>query len=561
MNDLFAPPMLLTIRALTRSVLAVAGLALGLFATPSPAPAVASGRQVAMFEEDVHLLTDPVRTLRTLQELGVGVARVTVAWNRFVPAPESSRRPARFNSADPNAYSAAVWAPYDNLVRAAQAAGVTLDLSVTGPAPLWANGPNKPAGGRHPEWKPSAVEYGKFVQAITARYTGSYTPPSQGAGNAPLPRVSWWEIWNEPNFGQDLAPQATAGSTIFTGAAMYRGLVNAAWNALKATGHTRDTVILGNLDARGSNSRPRRGAPEGLPGNFGATKPMQFVRTLYCVDANYRKLRGGLAAQVGCPTNAGASRRFRAANPGLFQANGFADHPYPVNLPPDQASSKDPDFVEFTALPRFGAALDRLQRIYGSGHRFAVYNNEYGYITNPPNHLAAARFVSPATAAAYINWAEYLSWKTPRIASTMQFLLYDPDPRRAPEYGGFASGLIFYNGTHKPVYDAYRLPIFLPVTSTRRGHSLEVWGAARPARHFGNPIVQVQFQRGSHGAFTTIRNVGVAYPTGYFDQRIAFPASGSVRLAWSYPPQSGSGYSDPLPGRTFYSRTTKISVR
>ena len=28
----------------------------------------------------------------------------------------------------------------------------------------------------------------------------------------------------------------------------------------------------------------------------------------------------------------------------------------------------------------------------------------------------------------------------------MQYLLYDPNPRKAPEYGGFASGLIFYSG-------------------------------------------------------------------------------------------------------------------
>jgi hypothetical protein len=345
---------------------------------------------------------------------------------------------------------------------------------------------------------------------------------------------------------------------------MYRGLLDAAWSALRATGHASDTIILGNLDARGSNGRPRRGAPEGLPGNFGATKPMQFIRTLYCVDRNYKRLRGRLAAQVGCPTDAAGSRHFRASHPALFQATGFADHPYPVNLPPTVASSTDPDFVEFNELPRFAAGLDRLNRIYGSGKRFAIYNNEYGYITNPPNR-AASGFVSPTTAAAYLNWAEYLSWRNSRLASSMQFLLYDPDPIHAPEYGGFASGLVFWNGRHKPSYDAYRLPIYLPVTSTRRGRSLEVWGDARPAHSYANPSVQVQYQRGSSGDWTTIRNVYVTNPAGYFDLRINFPASGSVRLAWSYPPTpspTATGYGDPLLiGQTVYSRTTQITVR
>ena len=124
----------------------------------------------------------------------------------------------------------------------------------------------------------------------------------------------------------------------------------------------------------------------------------------------------------------------------------------------------------------------------------------------------------------------------------MQYLLYDPNPtKNVPEFGGFASGLIFYGGARKPGYNAYRLPLFLPVTSTRPGRSLEVWGCVRPA-HFasldtgGTPQqVQIQFQRGSRGAFTTLRTVTITSPRGYFDLHLSFPASGTVRLAWSYP--------------------------
>jgi hypothetical protein len=287
------------------------------------------------------------------------------------------------------------------------------------------------------------------------------------------------------------------------------------------------------------------------------------------VSSSYQQLRGAAAAAVGCPTTPAGSRRFESAHPALFHASGFATHPYPVNLPPTRASSNDPDYTEFSELPRFARTLDRLQRIYGSRKRFPIYNNEYGYITNPPNN-SASHFVSPTTAAYYLNWAEYISWRNSRIASAMQYLLYDPNPRKAPEFGGFASGLIFYGGARKPGYDAYLMPLFLPSTVQRHGGTVEVWGAVRPA-HFasldtgGTPQqVQIQFEPGSSAAFTTLRTVTITGARGYFDAHVAVPSSGSVRLAWSYPPD------DPLltpslitPGDpdTVYSRTVNVTVQ
>jgi hypothetical protein len=302
---------------------------------------------------------------------------------------------------------------------------------------------------------------------------------------------------------------------------------------------------------------------------------MQFVRALYCVGSTYKPLRGGAAAVVGCPTNAAASRRFRSAHPALFRATGFATHPYPVNLPPNRLSSNDPDYTEFAQLPQFARSLDRLQRLYGSGTHFRIYNNEYGYITNPPNASLTplnphGQFLSPSTTASYMNWAEYLSWRNPRIASTMQYLLYDPNPREAPEFGGFASGLVFYGGKRKPAYDAYRLPLFLPVTTARsRRQGLEVWGCLRPAHYAsldtGRPQqVQIQYQRGSHGAFATLRTVTINSSRGYFDLHMAFPASGSVRLAWTYPTddsQLSQGKVTPEEGATVYSRTVRVTVK
>jgi hypothetical protein len=349
---------------------------------------------------------------------------------------------------------------------------------------------------------------------------------------------------------------------------LYRNLVNAGYNVLhRSPVHRNDTILFGEFAARGATfHRPTRKWPQGLPGNGGQTKPLQFLRTLYCVDNGYRPLRGRAAAQVGCPANAAGSRRFRSQNPVLFGATGVSDHPYPGNGSPVSDGRNDPDFAAFPDLPNMARTLDRLNRVYGSHKRFPIYNDEYGYITDPPNRERLGRpahghFVSPNTAAYYINWAEYLSWRTSRIASTMQYLLYDPKPAPNIPQGGFASGLITGSGKLKPAYYAYRMPLYLPVTSTKRGRSLEVWGGVRPAPYASHDThqaqyVQIEFQRGSRGGWSTVKRLKITSTRGYFDTHIKFSGSGTVRTQWSYPrgdSQLGSG--------TITSRYQRITVR
>lgn len=512
-------------------------------------PARASSRQLALFDESGGLQSNPTGTLSALRQLGVGAVRVPLVWSSVAPNSSSARRPSGFNASDPAAYPAMAWTRYDGIVRTAKADGIDVLLLVTGGAPLWATGGDRPGGHAYSQWKPSASQYESFVQAVATRYSGHYRPC---ASCASLPRVSFWEVWNEPNWGPSLAPQAINGSRTSTSPSIYRDLLDAGWTALQRTGHGRDTVVVGSLSPRGTSAKPSRTFPQGLPGSFSTTKPLQFLRTLYCVDSQYRQLQGGAARAVGCPSTTAASRSFRGQHPALFSASGFGIHPYPFDLPPTQADSTDPDFVEFSEIPRLATALDRVQRAYGSRKRLQVYNTEYGYETNPPNR--SNHFVSPATAATYINWAEYLSWRNPRIATTMQYLLYDPNPHVGQStygLGSFASGLMFYHGGPKAGYYAYRMPIFLPVTSTSRGRSLEVWGCVRPAHLTrGTQRVQIQFSAGTKGAFRTIKTVTITNLQGYFDTRMAFPGTGAVRLSWRYPS-----------GQTIYSRTVNVTVR
>jgi hypothetical protein len=546
-------------RRLNARRIATLGLAAALTAGGTaalPATASANSSQLAMFQDGSELVNAPA-ALAQFRELGANAVRVVVRWSAIAPKPNSKKKPT-FNANDPNAYPAAGWATYDNIVRAAAADHLTLDFTLSGGAPRWAEGSGIPTGNTpFFSWKPSAADYGQFVRAVGERYDGHFTPPGQ---SSPLPAVHFWAIYNEPNFGEDLGPQAIKGSTVSVAPMMYRGLISAAWKSLHATGHSRDTILIGEFAARGLSGKVTKTHPQGLPGDRGQTKPLLFIRTLYCVDNNYHQLRGRTAKAVGCPTNAAGSRRFRAQNPGLFNASGVSDHPYPVNGSPINDGGTDPNFAAFHDLGNFGRTFDRVNSVYGSHKHFPIYNTEYGYITRPPATPPPV-YVSPAKAAFYINWAEYLSYKNPRVKSYMQYLLVDP-PASAGPYKAFASGLEFPNGKKKATFFAYRMPFYMPKTSFSRSQNVEVWGSVRPAPFatldgFGAQRAQIQLDSGS--GFKTINTVTVK-KGGYFDVHMKFPSSGTVRVQWTYP-TSDSFLADPnVQGQTIDSRTFAIKV-
>jgi hypothetical protein len=483
-----------------------------------------------------HLIED----LQTLRVLGVQRIRVGVAWDRIAPGANSRRRPQRFDGADPTAYPAANWLPYDTLVTEAARYGLAVNFDVEGGAPLWAVGRARTAALAR-VWYPSASEFGAFVQAIGRRYSGRYAPP----GSVRLPRVSSWSLWNQPNGGAgSLAPQVNKGVEIAP--SLYRALADAAYHSLVRTGHGRDSILVGELAATGKTN----------PGAGLGMQPLRFLRALFCVGADYRPLVGQPAVQRGCPSTARASRRFRATNPALFRATGWSHHPYSVDgtAPPDVPSGpRNPDSVTLADLPKFERVLDRLQRAYGSSKRYSIYLTQYGYDTRPPQRTRA---ISPSAQAAYLNQAEYMAWHDRRVVTLAQGSLQDTS-------GAGAEGLIFASGQPKPSFDAYRLPLVIPATTAARGAPLELWGCIRPS-HFAVPDTgraqnaQIQFQPGSSGAFLWLGNATVSTATScYFNVRMQLPESGTVRLAFRYPANDPS-----LPaGQIVYSRRIRITLQ
>ena len=495
-----------------------------------------------IFEAQPQLLSNPGPTLDALKALGVEDVKIFMPWNSMAPDPLSHARPAGFDAANPGAYAATTWAPYDAIVRAAAARGVGVDLALLAPAPLWAIGPGVPAhtaAGFLGSWEPSAREFGLFVRAVGTRYDGHYTPAGQPA---PLPPVRFWSIWNEPNYGQQLAPQAVDNSTVEVSPLLYRELLDAAWTALGQTGHGGDKILIGEVAPRGLTTGDQ-------PGNFSGMVPLRFIRALYCVDGSLHPLQGTDATLRGCPATSAGSKAFPRQHPALFHATGFAVHPYPQGqVTPNVATKNEPDYADLPKLPSLEATLDSAMAAYGSSTRFPIYDTEFGYQTNPPETLARA--ISPGLAAYYMNWAEYISWSDPRVASWDQYLLTDP-----PATSSFDTGLAFANGAPKdPMYDAFRIALYLPHPSGKQGHTLEVWGCVRPA-HYAMlasktpQVANIQFKPSNGGAFKTIRHVTIADSHGYFTASVTFPSSGSVRIAWS-----GPG------GRLFYSRIVPVTI-
>ena len=214
------------------------------------APALASAGQLSVIEDDNHLQADPAGTLERMRSLGAEVVRVAVPWQMIAPAPTAAQPPRGFDASDPAAYPAANWELWDTIVTDAGRVGITVDFDLLGGAPRWALGPGRPAGNANPNWEPSAAAFGAFVTAVGTRYSGDYDPRTNklAPGDpADLPRVGFWSIWNEPNYGPSLAPQGVPGDLrVENSPRMYRRMLDSAWAAPAGqrprAGHRHDLV-------------------------------------------------------------------------------------------------------------------------------------------------------------------------------------------------------------------------------------------------------------------------------------------------------------------------------
>jgi hypothetical protein len=317
--------------------------------------------------------------------------------------------------------------------------------------------------------------------------------------------------------------------------------VNAAWRALQATGHgpLSDTILVGELAPEGGPGEPVPRVEQPIP-------PMEFLEGLYCVGSDFQPLSGAAAAALGCPAGGSASS-FVKTHPGLFDATGFAHHPYSFFLAPNvpYTAPQDSGFVPLVNLSRLENGLDRIFHAYGVSRQIPIYLTEYGYETNPPNPF---HDISLQQQAKYLDEAQYMASQDPRVRSMSQFLLRDSAPNTAfpvgspPYWSTFQTGLEFVNGTKKPALAAYRLPIWIP---SAVGRSVTVWGMIRPAT--GTTHALLLWRGAAGGPFRTIAKVTVNGTSKTFTTRVSVPGAGAVRIAWTGPS-----------GRVFYSRVAAV---
>jgi hypothetical protein len=527
------------------------------------APAGASRDQESMFQDDAMLVYPPIatvgRTLDTLQGLGVDRIRVSVYWRLVAPNANSERRPS-FSAGDPKDYPKDNWKRYDDLVRAAYERGIGVDLAITGPAPKWASQTPPPSNADlDGAYQPDPGEYAQFVHAVGMRYSGTYVPPpdqqnpppppaknpnplpvplpgaasgqaraAQAAADpAALPRVNYWSFWNEPEQKVFLAPQYVNRHE--WSPQLYRALVDGGWQALADTEHGGDTVLIGDTAPKGGGERDP----------LANMRPLRFVRALYCVDTRLRPLRGAAASVLGCPTSNQAAA-FPFQHPALFAATGFAHHPYALLTPP-ALTARNPDDVAIADIPRLDGTLRRIFSAYRQRRRLPIYDTEFGYQTRPPDPFG----FRPALAAAYINQAEYMSYVNPHVLSYHQFLLQDAPPLAGtspsdPAYWStFQTGLEFGDGSQKPQWAAYRMPIFIPNGARTFPGTFRIWGGVRPAPNGSAQTVEAIYKPLRSSRWRVVARVVTRSLRNYVDTRVRLPASGGVRLRWRNPATGG----------------------
>jgi hypothetical protein len=539
---------------------------LGLLAAGAP-PALGSSTNESIFMDDPKIVFSSPENLEPtmveMKNLGADRLRVSVFWRLIAPGPDSKQRPfAPGSGSNPSTYSAEKWDRYDRIVTTAQKVGLELLFNITSPAPNWATG-EPPRSDIEDTWRPSPADFEDFVKAVGTRYSGTFldeavrqgatallsqcdpTPtvpmppptcasassdPTPQNPNPPntgpvLPRVDTWSIWNEPNMPGWLTPQwagnpENESELLATSPHIYRGLADAMWSGLQATGHGGDTILLAETAPRGAFKRT---ATQSIA-------PLRFLRELYCVDDGFRPFTGSAASARGCPSG-GAG--FAAAHPVLFDSTAFAHHPYALEAPPGASDATSPDHAVLRDLDRLTSTLDRLLRVHGRSRRYPIWLTEYGYQTDPPDPYVGWPW---KTQARFLAEAEWLAYRNPRVRSMTQFLLYDDapmlqypadDPRH---WGTFQTGLRTLDGKFKTAYGSYQRTIHVTPARVKRGRRVTVFGLYRPATAAVNATVQLrQKGRRSWATAATARTNAA----GFLNVRVKVTRAGAFRIAFS----------------------------
>jgi hypothetical protein len=336
--------------------LACALAALCALASAGPA-AAARGMEIAVHDDPVFVsqaFYDRDLALRHARALGATRLRVQLIWSRVVwPEATRKRRPRQVS------YD---FSQLDDLIDAAAAYGIRLQVTITGPAPAWATLDRKVG-----VFIPDPEQYSEFVREVVRHFRG---------------RVDRYSLWNEPNHTGWLKPKRYS-------ALRYRELYLAGYRAVREEDPDAQ-VLIGEL---APFARTRKVA----------TPPGKFLRELTCLELEYR-------------------RRRQLGSCGRLPADGFAHHPYQYERPPSYRFPGRDNFVIGT-LGRLTKLLNRLasRKLLSTpaGRPLDLYLTEFGYFASGRLRLPESR------RATYLQRAYTMALRNPRVRQMLQYGLVD----------------------------------------------------------------------------------------------------------------------------------------
>jgi hypothetical protein len=379
--------------------------------------------------------------LARAEALGSSYVRLVASWKSIAPA---RLRPGfqAASAADPR-YS---WSSLDAQVEGAAAHGQHVVLMIFA-APTWAQGAGAPSSVIPGTWRPSPSALGAFAHALAQRYSGRFPDPLHPGQS--LPRVIYYQAWNEPNLPIDLGPQwarGSGGQWIPASPYLYRRMLNAVYFNVKAV-QPSDYVIAAGT------------APYGDAPGVNRMAPVVFLRELLCLSGP------GLKPES-CP------------NPAHFDA---LDH-HPYSLTPT-LHAYSPESVSVPDLGRLRAIVrvaERTGRALPAGPK-PLWVTEIAWSSNPPDPLA----IPDALQARYLALTFYEFW---RQGVTHAFWLLIRD---YPYKSLTGSGLYFQNGTPELSARAFRFP-FVALPGPRG--MVTLWGHAP-----GPGTVEIERAANGHG--------------------------------------------------------------
>lgn len=488
---------------LGRVALVVACCMVAALASPAVAPAKQGLTTGFAALEDYQNPSPAERSiwLQRTVDAGAGVVRLSVGWASVA----GSQRPPDPTNPGSASYD---FSSIDGPVRDARARGLTVLLTVN-VAPVWAEGPGRPASATQGSWKPNPGDLADFLQAVAARYSGNFDPDGPGS-TPPLPAAQAVEVWDEPNSSDWITPQFEGRSALSPD--YYREMLNASYRAVKAV-NPNMLVVAAGTDPYGDPP----GGP--YPPDVQRVQPVTFWQQLLCV----KPVKGKTKSKAKGKKKAPKYVRVNGCARPMFDV--LAHHPIdntgggPLKHGPLPGDASTPDLGRVVNVLRGAEKLGTV-----TAGRHPVWVTEFWWDSNPPNPVGA----SLNTQARWIEQSLYLFWKAGASAA-INFEISD-STARANVHAGLQAGVYFADGRPKPSLTAFRFP-FVGQRIDRR--TVEAWGKAPAAG-------QLLIQRQQGASFVTIKKLQVT-KGGVFDttlklrgkQRLRATVGSEQSLVWT----------------------------